>query len=91
MSLNTPHVEILSILCIQVVLCIGDRDNIKFLSLQNKNKSATRGAQLVPIGIPTMSLYKKDAKICKKDMSRSLVFHNLILKFSTFDKFSKQM
>ena len=31
----------------------SERDIIKSLSLQNKNISATRGAQLVPIGIPT--------------------------------------
>ena len=36
---------------------MSDRDNIKSLSKQNKSKSATRGAQLVPIGIPTICLY----------------------------------
>ena len=36
---------------------LSERDNMKSLSQQNKNKSATKGAQLVPIGIPTICPY----------------------------------
>ena len=34
-----------------------EKDIIKSLSQQNRNVSATRGAQSVPIGIPTACLY----------------------------------
>ena len=41
--------------------CISsERDIIKSLSYQKRNKSATKGAQLVAIGIPTTCLYKKN-------------------------------
>ena len=36
---------------------LSDSENMKSVSSQNKNKSATRGAQLEPIGIPTICLY----------------------------------
>ena len=42
------------------------------LSEQHKNKSATRGAQLVPIGIPTICLFNFEPNLivqiyCPKD------------------------
>ena len=41
----------------------SERDNMKSLSKQNKNRSATRGAQLVPIGIPTICLYNLEPNL----------------------------
>ena len=38
------------------------RDFMNSLSQQNRNRSATRGAQLVPIGIPTFCLLHKNLK-----------------------------
>ena len=36
---------------------VGDKDKMKFLSQQHKNKSATHGAQVVPWGMPTTWRY----------------------------------
>ena len=41
----------------------SERDSMKSLSKQNKNRSATRGAQLVSIGIPTICRYILDPNL----------------------------
>ena len=47
--------------------------------LQNKNKSAARGTQLVPIGIPTFYLYNFEANPIKiiESVTNFLTDHNL--------------
>ena len=56
-SKSSKHLEVELKASIMSVCLLSDRDNMKSLSQQNKNKSATRGAQLVPIGILTICLY----------------------------------
>ena len=53
---------------------------MKSLSYQNKNKFATRGAQLVPIGISTICLYYFEPsliKYCPKDNGEYHTFSDM--------------
>ena len=61
---------------------MSEKDSMKDLSKQNKNKSATRGAQLVSIGIPTICMYNLEPnKYVFQKIMESITNSNMTIRY----------
>ena len=61
-KISSKYLDVVSKASIMSACLSSERDIVKFLSYQNKNKSATTGAQLVPKAIPNYLSKKRGAK-----------------------------